>query len=364
MAETFSMSEFTVPGVFVRVRAEGLISVGGISTGNIGIVGTAGSGVGATHLLGDYEGAVATFGAYDAYAAGAGARNLTRSLEQLFRNGARTIYAHGVAEGASVTDFNTAFTEIAKENVQIVVAPELGTTDALAVLGPVLETGENDGKDMIAVVGTDTDVVANVAQNVPDNDRIVYVAPGIRAFDSAADGGDGAWISLPGTYAAAAVAGLFSTLTPNTSPTNKGLAGVVELSQRFSYSEIRQLVSSRAMVLEQRAPGDVRVVRGLTSDSGAFTQVTTRRITDFAKAGIRQASDPFIGKLNNERVRKALYGAIDGFLTTMVVDEHLITYTLQVTASRADQIAGRCLVNVVMQPVFSIDFIAVTLVLE
>ena len=109
---------------------------------------------------------------------------------------------------------------------------------------------------------------------------------------------------------------------------------------------------------------DVRVVRGLTSDSGAFTQLTTRRITDFAKAGIRKASDPFIGKLNNERVRKALYGAIDGFLTTMVVDEHLITYTLQVTASRADEIAGRCLVNVVMQPVFSIDFIAVTLVLE
>ena len=108
----------------------------------------------------------------------------------------------------------------------------------------------------------------------------------------------------------------------------------------------------------------MRVVRGLTTDDGGFAQVTTRRIVDFAKAGIRKVSNPFIGRLNNERVRAALQGAIDGFLTSMLVDEQLTGYSLEVTATRQDEINGRAIVNVLLRPTFSIDFVAVTLVLE
>ena len=106
------------------------------------------------------------------------------------------------------------------------------------------------------------------------------------------------------------------------------------------------------------------MVRGLTTHDGGFTQVTTRRIVDFAKAGIRKVSNPFIGRLNNERVRAALQGAIDGFLTTMLIDEQLTNYNLEVTATRQDEINGRAIVNVLLQPTFSIDFVAVTMVLE
>jgi len=63
-------------------------------------------------------------------------------------------------------------------------------------------------------------------------------------------------------------------------------------------------------------------------------------------------------------VRAALQGAIDGFLTTMVQDESLIDYTLQVTATRQDEINGRAIVNALIRPTFSIDFVAVTLVLQ
>ena len=48
----------------------------------------------------------------------------------------------------------------------------------------------------------------------------------------------------------------------------------------------------------------------------------------------------------------------------MVVNESLIAYELEVKASRQDEINGRCIVNVAMQPVFSIDYIHVTLVLS
>ena len=365
MAETFSTSEMVIPGTFIRVRAEALISVGGISTGNIGIVGTAAAATGVTdaftrtHNLSDYESAKKIFAPYDAYSDGAGTLNLMRGLEILFRNGARTVYARALEPNASEnSDFTTAFNEVVKEDVNVLVAPELTTDSALSVLPPVLETMENAGKDLITVIGSDSTTVDDIVSQAPTNDRIIYTSPGILAYDVA----DSKEVVLSGNYGAAAVAGLISTLTPESSPTNKVLPGVTHLSQRFSYGELKQLVNGRVMALEER--GGVRVVRGITTDDGAFTQVTTRRITDFAKAGMRKACDPFIGKLNNQRVRKALQGAIDSFLTTMVVDEQLIKYSLEVTATRADEIAGRAIVNAVLQPTFSIDFVAVTLVLE
>lgn len=358
MAETFTLSELVVPGTYVRVSAEGLIGAAGISTGNIGIVGTAANVDGETHLFGDYATARTEFDLYDAYDDGAGALNLTRAVELAYRNGARSVYARALAAGANQAAFSDAFDEIIKEDVNILIAPELSTTAALAVLGPALETAENAGRDMIAVVGADAATPANIVAQAPNNDRIIFTAPGVMAFDAA----ESDLVSLSGTYAAAAFAGLLSTLAPHNSPTNKTLAGVVRLARRFSYAETIQLLNGRVAVLEQR--GGVRVVRGLTTDDGGFRQVTTRRITDFAKAGIRKASDPFIGRLNNERVRKALYGAVDGFLATMLQDEQLTGYTLEVTATRQDEIGGRALVNAVLRPTFSIDFVAVTMVLE
>jgi phage tail sheath protein FI len=196
---------------------------------------------------------------------------------------------------------------------------------------------------------------------VGDTDgRVILVAPGMHAFDSAAQ----ADVTLPGTYTAAAVAGLLSTLVPQSSPTNKSLPGVQKLSQRFTYGEEKTLVGHPAGVLVLDPTGGARVIRGVSTDTGAFKQITTRRITDYAKAGMRAVSNPFIGKLNNARVRKALNGAINGFLSAMVADEALISYDLAVTATRADEIAGRAIVNAILRPTFSIDFVAVTLTLE
>jgi hypothetical protein len=353
MAEN-AFAETIIPGTFVRVLSEGLIGVGGISTGTIGIVGTAATGVGETHLLADYASGRAAFGNYDAYAAGAGTLNLTRALEVLYRNGAGNVFARGVAAGAAVDVFDTAFAELAKEDVNLVVAPELSTADARGRLEPLVGTAESHGRDLLAIVGSD----AAIKAEAPTNGRVVLTTPGIQAFDAAAK----ALVMLDGRYSAAAVAGLLSTLSPESSPTNKTLPGVQVLAQRFSYADLTELVKGRIMALEDRQ--GIRIVRGLTTDDGPFKQVTTRRITDYAKAGMRQAADPFIGRLNNQRVRKALRGAIDGFLTTMVVAEQLIAYTLDVTATRADEIAGRAVVTAVLLPTFSIDYVMVTLVLQ
>jgi hypothetical protein len=356
-----------VPGVYVRVQAEGLIGAAGISTGNIGIVGTATTVPTDTLTLSQYagdQGGAASFGMYDAYAAGQGKDNLTRALEVLYRNGALTVYARAVAEGAAVDAYTDAFNELLKENVQILVAPELSTKDAMAVLSPIVTSAEAEGTDAIAVVGSDAAKVADIIKQVkPASPRIVLVAPGVMAHDAAA--GLTEDVALSGTYAAAAVAGLISTLAPQSSPTNKSLSGVISLSQRFSYGQTVDLIEGGVLVLEERL--GVRVVRGVTTDkagNGPYGQITTRRIVDYAKAGIRDVGDAFVGRLNNARVRKALQGAIDGFLTSMLVDEALTGYQLQVTATRDDEINGRAVVNALLQPTFSIDFVAVTLTLQ
>ena len=354
MAETFTLSELVIPGTYIRVSAEALIPVGGVSTGNIGIVGTGAQAVGRTVALGNYPDAQSALGDYEA-----GEFNLVRGVELLYQTGARQVYARALDPGAAgQDDYIAAFNELVKDDVNILVAPQLPTAQALTVFSSVAETAENSGKDVIAVVGSDAPDREGVLAQVQANDRVVLTTPGIMGYDAAAD----VEVALSGNFSAAAVAGLLSTLAPQNSPTNKVLSGVSTLARRYSYAETRDLVDNGVMVLEQRQ--GVRVVRGITTDDGAFRQVTTRRITDFAKAGIRAASNPFIGRLNNLRVRAALQGAIDGFLTTMVIGEALTGYTLAVTATRADEINGRAIVNAVLQPTFSIDFVAVTLVLQ
>ena len=367
MDKAFTLSELVLPGTYINVLSEGLIGAPAISAGTIGIVGTASTGIGSTHLIGSYNEAVAAFGDYDAYADGAGTLNLVRALELVYGNGGGAVYARAVAAGADTAGFTAAFTEVLKDDVNILLAPELSTADAASVLGgAVTEAEDSFAMDVVAVIGSDAAAdatVKTITDAAPTNDRLILVAPGVMAHD-AADTSTRDPVALSGGYSAAPVAGLIASLTPQSSPTNKVLPGIGALARRFSYSEQTALIKGRVMPLDQR--GGVRVVRGVTTDdpAGAFRQVTTRRIVDFAKAGMRGVSSPFIGRLNNQRVRKALQGAIDGFLTGMLVDEALTGYKLAVTATRQDEIAGRAIVNVVLQPTFSIDFVAVTLVLQ
>lgn len=360
MEENFA--EQIVPGTFIRVQSEGLIAPKGISFGNVGIVGTAAAAagvtdaIGVTHIVGSMEDAAKFYAPSDALSAST--LNLMRGLALLFANGARTVYSHAVATGATQATFTAGVNELLKDDVNILIVPEVTTTMAKAVLQPALETSENNGKDMISVIGADAATVTLIKAQVTANKRVALVTPGVQAYDPAAD----AVVTLPGNYTAAAAAGLIASLAPQASPTNKVLPGVTTLATRYSYGELKDLLNGNVCPLEDRQ--GIRVVRGITTEGAAFAQITTRRIVDFAKAGIRQVANPFIGKLNNERVRKAMHGALDGFLTTMVVDEALTGYQLEVKASRADEIAGRCIVNVAMQPTFSIDYIRVTLALS
>jgi hypothetical protein len=264
-------------------------------------------------------------------------------------------------DGASDADYKPGLATLEDEAVHIVVAAGMDNEKIADELQAHCEKASTDKLhgDRIAVVGSKLAATTDDIRNkVPNSDRIVFVAPGFKVTDSVS----GNEVTLPGAYTAAIIAGMLASRDPEVSLTNKSVS-VSELETRYNSSQLEQLVQAKVLVLEQRRGLGIRVVKGITTDGGAFKQITTRRIVDYAKYGVRSAADPYIGLLNNERVRGALRATINSFLTDMIDDEMLIKYDLDVTASRAQEIRGIVQVTMTLQPVFSIDFIKVTLFL-
>lgn len=263
---------------------------------------------------------------------------------------------------ANATDYTAGLTALVNQDVHIVVLAGQSDTAFVSSLISHVETSSNDAnrRERIGVTGSAFNATAS-GLTVPaqDEGRLVFVTPGLRVTDPIS----GRVVALSGGYAAAAVAGLISALDPHASPTNKTI-NAVGLERNFNATDLQQLLLNHALPLEERR-GALRVVRGLTTSTNtAWSQITTRRIVDFAKFGVRAAADPFIGKLNNERVRAALKGSINSFLADMVDREMLISYELDVSATRDQQIRGIAQVTMVVRPTFSIDFIRVVMYLE
>lgn len=264
-------------------------------------------------------------------------------------------------EEADRSDYDRGFELLLNEPAHIMVAA--GRTDYGSQLKAHCEAASGDTRqaERIGVAGSALNAsVDQLRGHGLDSPRLIFVAPGIKTTDAAS----GKEVTLPGAYAAAAIAGMLSAVDPEVSLTNKA-PSVSGLETRFTRPELTQLVQSRVLVLEDSRDRGIRVVKGITTATNtAWHQITTRRIVDYAIFGTRSAGRPFIGRLNNERVRSALRTAINSFLADMVLDEMLISYELDVTATRDQEIRGIVLVTMVLRPVFSIDFIKVTIFLQ
>jgi hypothetical protein len=281
-------------------------------------------------------------------------------------NLAETNFAGG-ADGADagVAEYTAGLESLLNENAHIIVAAGLPESVIGAALKAHVEAASTDKikRDRIAVAGSVKP--ANNATTIKPtqfSDRMVFVAPGIQVVDAAkaAAGADDPSVILPGAYAAPAVAGMLSARDPHVSLTNKTI-NVIGLETKFTSGQLEQLVDAQVLALEQRT--GFRIVKAITTDAGAFRQITTRRIVDYAKFGVRSAAEPYIGLLNNDRVRKALKGSINGFLAGMVDDEMLESYELDVTATRDEEIRGIAKVTMTVRPTFSIDYIKVVMFL-
>ena len=275
-----------------------------------------------------------------------------------FGSGTNTAGADGA--DASDTDYKYGLDVLSNEPAHIIVAA--GKDDSFGdELDAHCQAASTDAirRDRIAVVGSALGATLDTIRgHNQDSDRLILVAPGVQVTDAPS----GETVTLPGAYAAAAIAGLLASKSPHISLTNKTIF-VGGLEKRFTNPELSQLVQARVLALEARQ--GFRIVKGITTATfTAFAQITTRRIVDYAKFGVRSAASSYIGRLNNERVRAALKSTITGFLDEMVSDEMLVSYDLDVTATREEERRGIVQVTMVLRPVFSIDFIKVTMFLE
>jgi hypothetical protein len=257
-------------------------------------------------------------------------------------------------EGATPANYATALAALDAADVNLVVLAGQKFSNAGATLLAHVESAENNGFDRIAMIGADADDVATVQANADSvsDDRIVLVAPGIVVTDLAS----GSPVSLPPAYAAAVVAGLIASLAVQVSPTNQVLP-VSDLTTHYNDGQLKALLETQVLPLERKS--GFRVVKGITTDTGPFRQISVRRIVDYAKAGTRIGTLPYIGRLNNARVRGAMQATLNGFLSQMVLDEALTQFTVTVTATRDQEINGVALVTMLLQPTFSIDYIKV-----
>jgi Phage tail sheath protein subtilisin-like domain/Phage tail sheath C-terminal domain len=253
--------------------------------------------------------------------------------------------------------YKAALDQLADQPVQIIAVGAPFSTVRAAVLAH-LEKTENLGRERIAVLGADGSGIEKALENAGDvaDKRAVLVAPGVRYRDPA-----GQWIELPPYFAAAAVAGKLASLAPHVSLTNKALAGIDGLAVEYAYGQLTALVQNRVLALERKR--GIRVVKGISTDDGAFRQISIRRIVDYAKEGVRQGANQYIGRLNNRRVRENLRTTLDSFLASMLSQEFLTGYRLSVTADRAMEIRGEVLVEMELNPTFSIDVVRVVMTL-
>jgi hypothetical protein len=275
-----------------------------------------------------------------------------------FGTGANTAGDNGA--DADAGDYKNGLDLLLNEDAHIMLAA--GMDDSFGdELNAHCQVASTDAirRDRIAVVGTALGVdVDTIRGHNLNSDRLIFVAPGVKVTDAPS----GKEVTLPGSYAAAAVAGLLAGYSPHISLTNKVLS-VGGLENKYTSAELSQLVQNRVLALEVRQ--GYRVVKGITtSDVSAWHQITTRRIVDYAKYGVRSATSSYIGRLNNERVRGTLQSSITDFLVGMVDGEMLKEFKLTVSATREEERQGIVKVEMTLFPVFSIDFIVVTMFLE
>ena len=244
-------------------------------------------------------------------------------------------------------NYTNALEEFVNQNVQIILAAGLNFSNIKASMLGHLEKTENLGRERIAVVGAD-DSSGDVADK-----RLILVAPGLKQKDPVT----GRVLKFPSCYAAAAVAGRLSSVSPHVSLTNKSLQGIEALADEYNYGQLKSLMQNRVLALQKKR--GIRVVKAITTHDEAFRQISIRRIVDYIKEGTRQGANQYIGKLNNPRVRSALHTTLNGFLTDMLTREFLTNYKLEVFADRAMEIRGEVLVTMDLMPTFSIDVIRV-----
>ena len=205
-------------------------------------------------------------------------------------SGSNTRGANGA--DADADTYGTGLDVIADRLINIVVLAGQNVTTAGDTLARHLAATENDEHERMGVIGASGTTVDEITSHAMSSGRVIVVAPGLLYPDG---------MTLPTGFTAAAVAGQLASVSVQTSLTNRPV-NVAGLERAFNRGEQGQLI--RGDVLAVIRKDGHRVLRGITTEGEGmpFSSIPIRRIVDYARYGVRSAANPYIGRLNNQRV--------------------------------------------------------------
>ena len=325
------------PGVYSAYDASAVVSAGQASRA-IGVAAKAVRGtVGEAVTVTGYAAGLAAFGEDTE-------PGMSTILKLLFANGAATVTAVRVADEGALADYQAAFDVLGRGDVQIVVCDSADKAVQQA-LRTAVETASAGRRERIAVVGGDGDSAAELVERAAalNSERMVLVGP---------DAVDGAGETLPGVFAAAAVAGVIAAGRDPAVPLNgaevKGLGG---LESDYTDNDIDLLVRGGVTPLESSG-GTISPVRGITTrtktggaDDATWRELTTILIVDDIIPAVRSAlRSKFARAKNTARCRGAIRSQVIVELENKVAAEIIDSYG-EVTVKASEDDPTVCLVE-------------------
>ena len=166
-----------------------------------------------------------------------------------------------------------------------------------------------------------------------------------------------------------AVAGLISRLSYFESPTFKPTLGLAELEQKYTPSQVNQLLNAGILPLWAQKGKGIIVIKGITTSK---EQINVMRTTDHAVRLVKATGDQFIGTLNNATGRAALKEKITELMLRMEnegaivpsVDGTKPAFIVDVYSSQLDFAQGIVRVDLAVRPVRAIDYIYATITVQ
>ncbi len=325
------------PGVYSAYDTSAVIAAGRGSR-TVGVAARAVRGtVGEAVTLTGYAAGVTAFGEDTT-------PGMSTILRLLFQNGASTVTAVRVADGGTKADYAAAFAALGKADAQILVC-DSGELEVHQALRAAVEDASARRHERIALVGGDGETAAELVTHAAglNSERMVLVGP-----DVLSGGGE----TLPGVFAAAALAGLLAGGTDPAVPVNgAALAGLGGLAEDYGDNEVDLLVRGGVTPLES-VGGVLSPVRGITTRTttggaadASWRELTTILIVDDVIPSIRAAlRSRFARAKNTVRGRGAIRSQVIVELERKLAAEIIDGYG-EVTVSALPEDPAVCLVE-------------------
>lgn len=197
------------------------------------------------------------------------------------------------------------------------------------------------------------------AQQTDRNDHVVDIGKYISVVGAQAIMGNPTASNAYVATGAAVYAGMVSSLTPASAPTNKVISGV-RLPFRVSTSKLDTLAGYRYVMFQNKTKGTV-VADAPTAarNDSDYRRLTTIRIVKATIDSVRAAADPFLGEAVSGPRLAALETAIGQALGKLQKLGYLQRFDVVVISTPSQQVLGQATVELLLVPSFELRQITV-----